>query len=34
MFNLTPDEWTAVELSLRIAFVATLVALPFGLGIA
>src|ERR1700757_2660042 len=34
MFNLTPEEWVAVELSLRIAFVATLVALPFGLGIA
>src|SRR5882757_7009054 len=34
MFSLTPDEWTAVELSLRIAFVATLVALPFGLAIA
>jgi molybdate transport system permease protein len=34
LFELTPDEWTAVALSLRIAFVATLVALPFGLGIA
>ncbi len=34
MFNLTPDEWTAVELSLRIAVVATLAALPFGLAIA
>src|SRR4029077_11431421 len=34
MFSLTPEEWTAVELSLRIAFVATLVALPFGLAIA
>jgi molybdate transport system permease protein len=34
MLSLTPDEWTAVELSLRIAFVATLVALPFGLAIA
>src|ERR1700757_3162125 len=34
MPSLTPEEWTAVELSLRIAFVATLVALPFGLGIA
>jgi len=34
MFNLTPDEWTAVELSLRIAVVATVVALPFGLAIA
>ena len=34
MFTLTPDEWTAVELSLRIAVVATVVALPFGLAIA
>jgi len=34
MFSLTPDEWTAVELSLRIAFRPTLVALPFGLAIA
>src|SRR5580658_3168692 len=29
-----PDEWIAIELSLRIAVVATLVALPFGLAIA
>ena len=34
MLSLTPDEWTAVELSLRIAVVATLAALPFGLAIA
>jgi molybdate transport system permease protein len=34
VFDLTPDEWTAVALSLRIAFVATLVALPFGLAVA
>jgi molybdate transport system permease protein len=34
LFSLTPDEWTAVELSLRIAVVATLVSLPFGLAIA
>src|SRR3954464_9196861 len=34
MFSLTPDEWTAVELSLRIAVVATLVSLPFGIAIA
>jgi molybdate transport system permease protein len=33
-FSLTPDEWTAVLLSLRIAVVATLVALPFGIAIA
>jgi molybdate transport system permease protein len=34
LFDLTPDEWTAVALSLRIAFVATLLALPFGLAVA
>ncbi len=34
MLNLTPDEWTAVALSLRIAVVATLFALPFGIAIA
>src|SRR6266853_1783522 len=34
MLSLTPDEWTAVLLSLRIAIVATVVALPFGLAIA
>src|SRR5256885_11143048 len=34
MFNLSPDEWTAVLLSLRIAVVATVVALPFGIAIA
>jgi molybdate transport system permease protein len=34
MFSLTPDEWTAVALSLRIALVATVVALPFGLAVA
>jgi molybdate transport system permease protein len=28
--GLSPDEWTAVELSLRIAVTATAVALPFG----
>ena len=33
MFNLSPDEWTAVELSLRIAVVATACALPFGIAI-
>jgi molybdate transport system permease protein len=31
---LTPQEWTAVALSLRVAAVSTLVALPFGIGIA
>ena len=34
MFDLTPEEWVAVHLSLRIALVATFVALPFGLAIA
>ena len=34
MLSLTPDEWTAVELSLRIAVVATVVSLPFGIAIA
>ena len=34
MLDLTPDEWTAVRLSLRIAIVATVVALPFGIVVA
>jgi molybdate transport system permease protein len=34
MFELTPEEWTAVELSLRIALVATFVSLPFGVAMA
>jgi molybdate transport system permease protein len=34
MLNLTPEEWTAVALSLRIALVATVVALPFGIAVA
>jgi molybdate transport system permease protein len=33
VFNLSPDEWTAVELSLRIAVVATACALPFGIAV-
>jgi molybdate transport system permease protein len=33
MFELAPAEWTAVELSLRIALVATAWALPFGIAI-
>jgi molybdate transport system permease protein len=33
MFELDPAEWTAVELSLRIALVATAWALPFGIAI-
>jgi molybdate transport system permease protein len=34
LFELSPDEWIAVRLSLRIAFVATLVALPLGVAVA
>jgi molybdate transport system permease protein len=34
VFDLTPDEWTAIRLSLRIAVVATAVALPFGIAVA
>jgi molybdate transport system permease protein len=33
MLGLSPAEWTAVALSLRISIVATLCALPFGLAI-
>ena len=31
---LTPDEWRAVALSLRVSFWATLVSLPLGVGVA
>ena len=34
MLGLTPDDLTAVELSLRIATVATLASLPFGIAVA
>jgi molybdate transport system permease protein len=34
VFDLTPDEWTAIQLSIRIAIVATAVALPFGIAVA
>jgi molybdate transport system permease protein len=34
MLSLSPEQWTAVALSLRIALVSTLVALPFGIAIA
>jgi molybdate transport system permease protein len=34
VFDLTPDEWVAIRLSIRIAVVATLVALPFGIAVA
>jgi molybdate transport system permease protein len=33
VFELTPDEWTAILLSIRIASVATLAALPFGVAV-
>ena len=34
VFDLTPQDWTAIALSLRIALVATAVSLPFGVAIA
>ena len=34
MLGLSGDDWTAIELSLRIAFVATLASLPFGIFVA
>jgi len=34
VFELSPQDWTAVQLSLRVAAVSTLVALPFGIAIA
>src|SRR5438552_5409741 len=34
MLDLTPDEWIAIRLSLRIALVATAVALPLGIAVA
>jgi len=34
MFDLTPEEWTAVALSLRIALAATAAALPLGIAVA
>jgi len=34
MLELSPDEWVAVRLLLKIALVATAVALPFGLALA
>src|SRR5262245_56759457 len=32
--TLSPEELTAIQLSLRVAVVATLLSLPFGIGIA
>jgi molybdate transport system permease protein len=34
VFDLSPDEWVAIHLSIRIAVVATVVALPFGIAVA
>ena len=34
MLDLSPQDWLAVQLSLRIALVSTVVALPFGIAIA
>ena len=34
MTGLSPQEWQAVELSLRVALVATLFSLPLGIGVA
>ena len=34
MFDITPTEWTAILLSLRVAAVATLVATPIGIALA
>ena len=34
MLELSPQDWTAVALSLRVAAVSTVVALPFGIAIA
>ena len=34
MFELSPQDWTAVALSLRVAAISTVVALPFGIAIA
>jgi molybdate transport system permease protein len=33
LLDLSPADWTAVELTIRISIVATLCALPFGVGI-
>jgi molybdate transport system permease protein len=34
MLDLSPNEWIAIRLSLKIALVATVVALPFGIAVA
>src|ERR1700747_2417983 len=33
MLDLSPDEWIAIHLSLKIALIATAVALPFGIAL-
>jgi len=34
VFDISPTEWTAILLSLRVATVATLIATPLGIGVA
>lgn len=34
MFDISPEEWTAILLSIRVAVIATLVATPIGIGVA
>ena len=34
MFDLSPADWTAIQLSLRVAAVATLIATPLGIAVA
>jgi molybdate transport system permease protein len=34
MFDISPTEWTAILLSLRVAVIATLISTPLGIGIA
>ncbi|HEX7790772.1 MAG TPA: molybdate ABC transporter permease subunit, partial [Afipia sp.] len=34
MLELSPEDWTAILLSLRVAAVATLVATPLGIAVA
>jgi molybdate transport system permease protein len=34
MFNITPEEWTAILLSIRVAVIATLISTPLGIAVA
>ncbi|MEH2473997.1 molybdate transport system permease protein [Nitrobacteraceae bacterium AZCC 2161] len=34
MFDITPTEWTAILLSVRVAVIATLISTPLGIGVA